>query len=94
MFIKELWIKAVEFSGSDCAICGQRLDHTMAVKGGKKPSEEPIKPKPGDLTVCAHCLGVNAFLPDLSLRIATSQECERLPDWVRELLASTERGEQ
>jgi hypothetical protein len=44
---------------------------------------EPVIPHPGQLSICTCCNSVNVFQPDGSLRFATNEECETLPEWAK-----------
>lgn len=65
-----------------CPICQYEMDASALVG-----SDEPVVPKEGDLSVCAMCLSIGIFQDDGTLRIATSEECERLPMSVRVCIA-------
>lgn len=62
-----------------CAVCGYRMDSVLTIR----VNGEYILPKPGDLSVCASCLAIGVFKKDLSLRVATNEECDKLPDWMK-----------
>lgn len=66
-----------------CPVCHRRMDATTSV------SELPefALPKAGDISICAYCRTVNVFREDGSLRVATSLECEQLPDWALKILS-------
>lgn len=85
MAIKELYVTSVELPKYHCAICGHHLDRVLSIRRGK----ELILPKAGNLTLCVMCGGVNVFKEDGTLRVATSTECERLPEWVKHFIADT-----
>jgi hypothetical protein len=56
--------------------------------------DEPYLPEAGDITICGFCLTVNVFKEDGQLRFATSEECEKIPHWVRVRMAEEQKRRQ
>jgi hypothetical protein len=66
-------MKSTRIRRHDCPWCGA---HLTTVVG-----PDDALPKPGDLTICLHCVGVAQFAQDLSLerpREATIEEVEQI----------------
>ena len=66
---------------SRCPHCAKPLTAATDISGKALP------PKPGALSVCAHCLGVCAFDKRLRLRRVTTTEFAGLPEETREAVA-------
>ena len=64
-----------------CAVCGKQMDAVEMFTNGR-PDEPPL-PKAGDLSVCSYCMAIGIWEADGTVRAATSEECEGVPDWVR-----------
>jgi hypothetical protein len=56
---------------SPCGHCKKELDGASAASGAKA--------KPGDLSVCAYCAGINVFGVDLALLPLTDEQVEIHP---------------
>jgi hypothetical protein len=62
-----------------CPKCGGKIDAAAAVSGDRPPRE-------GDLSVCAYCTTLSLYCADLTLRLPTPAEHQRLalnPDVMR-----------
>lgn len=59
-----------------CPVCGEQNDAVMS-------DSDDGPPQPGDLSVCVYCLSVGVFQPNGSVRLATTEECELVPEWLR-----------
>jgi Zn ribbon nucleic-acid-binding protein len=67
-----------------CAVCGYQMNSVAKAVDSDPEVEVPELPKEGDLSVCVRCLSIGVFQSDGSLRAATSEECQSVPDWMRE----------
>ena len=63
--------------GSPCGHCGELLDHATGAGGGAKP---------GDLSMCIRCLGMNAFDEQLRHVALSAEEFSALPAKLRDQL--------
>jgi len=71
-----------------CPVCGYVMDSvaTVYVDG----MGEPAQPKAGDLSICVGCWSIGVYEDNNTLRVASSEECEQVPDWVRARIAMRE----
>ena len=76
----------VQISSQRCGVCGQVMDAIMPGDGGEALA------KAGDLSVCVVCMTIGVLQEDGMIRIATSEECEDVPIWVRHRVATTQTG--
>jgi hypothetical protein len=60
-----------ETKPSTCPRCRHEVD------AATHPTED-VRPRPGDVSVCIGCQGVNLFAEDLTLRMPTPEELQRL----------------
>lgn len=63
--------EADRIAGSPCGHCGKELDAASAVDGHK--------PRPGDLSVCVYCCGINGFDAELRLAALSGERLDALP---------------
>lgn len=63
--------KSHRVAGTACGHCGKVLDHVSRAEGGL--------PKPGDLSVCFKCFGINQFSEALENVAVTPEAFEALP---------------
>ena len=52
-----------------CPACGALLNEATGVTTDDRP-------KPGDVTICFYCAAALRFAPDMSLRVASLDECD------------------
>jgi hypothetical protein len=71
-----------------CPVCARLCD---AVTGAGLDTAAVIRPKDGDLIICAYCHAVLVFGP-VGMRIATQAECDDLPPLALQYLAFVERA--
>lgn len=81
--------KRTRLEPSPCAHCGQRLDAA---------SSDTSTAKPGDVSVCISCAGINRFGDGMRLVGVTPEDLASLPDGIRsqleEMQALLRRGHQ
>jgi hypothetical protein len=77
--VDKRWVSSGRVPEHTCPVCKRKLDAVTSISA----SPEPVRPKAGDICLCAYCHTVNVFNEDGSVRIATSEECASLPDWAR-----------
>ncbi len=65
---------------SPCGHCGVLLDGASSDTG--------VKAKPGDISVCAACAGLNRFRPDMTLQAMSLDEVIALPGVDAETIAA------
>lgn len=73
-----------------CPVCGTVNDAVMVVND----LASVIMPKPGDLSVCVYCEAIGVFQEDGTVRVATAEECDELPDWLKEKLSHSIPGQK
>lgn len=69
-----------------CPECGHKLDADTWI------GDEEIKPKSGDVSVCAYCATFLVFRDDLSRRVMSWQEVADLDDETRNTLVRLHRA--
>lgn len=81
-----MWISMSQMKPHQCPSCKTVLNGVSAAS--VEEPDDPILPKPGDVTICMCCLAVCVFMEDYRLRLANTEEAEYLPDWAREGIAA------
>ena len=59
-------------SESKCPHCGHVLD------GATPATNDPNKPRPGDISICIECYAPLKFRKDMTLRYLTKEEWQRM----------------
>jgi len=63
---------SVHMPDCDCPKCGMHIDAATSVNG------EDVKPKAGDLSICAYCTEFLIFNEDLTFRSLNEQDIAEL----------------
>jgi hypothetical protein len=78
-----VWVGKARMMEHRCHVCYRVIDAVTSVSNMEPQPGESILPQPGDLTACVYCWSIGVWEADGSIRTATPEECEDVPDWVR-----------
>lgn len=78
----DVWVGKARLKEIRCPVCRMKVDAVTSVSD-IAPQPGQIAPQPGDLTACIYCWSIGVWVADGTVRPATPEECEEVPDWVR-----------
>jgi hypothetical protein len=79
---EHVWVGKARLVEHRCGVCGRKIDAVTGVMNTPPlPGESMLQP--GDLTACVYCWSIGVWQEDGTVRTATPEECEDVPDWVR-----------